>query len=59
MTKDISEQETELDNGDNFNFGFDKEDECTASNSKMVHYQVELKISQNINDKQKENIMCQ
>ena len=39
---------------DSFNFGSDKENEYTLSNSKIVHYQVELKISQNINGKQKD-----
>ena len=31
----------------------------TVYNSKVFYYKVELNISQNINDKQKENIMSQ
>ena len=41
IAKDISEHEIELDDS----FGSDKEDGYTACKSKMVHYQVELKIS--------------
>lgn len=45
----------ELDNDDGFES--DKGDECTISRSKVVYHSVELEISQNIDDKQKEKFI--